>query len=244
MQFRHAFFYMLEGKAVKLPHWSGYWVWENGTIMMYTKEGEVLDIRKTERPAYTFSNIADVNWEVCERPSIPVKKTEQKEPVAEIKTAINEAAPKIDEVINIDIEHKITLYLKNYNVAISVAVVADDLHGPLFYLGIWDNGENREQAEREAELNLYKHIQQHRGMPYDSKQSDVRNVFPPLINRADVLSNPIWMEMLSEVIFSAMVTLRVLYSAVKTSELDVAHTPESSLRMNDLNTSNQGFTGR
>ena len=143
MQFRHAFFHMLEGKAVKLPHWSGYWVWENGTIMMYTKEGDVLDIRKTERPAYTFSNIADVNWEVCDRPSIPAKKPEQKEPVFSTNAVINEATPKTDEVINIDIENKITLYLKNCNVAISVAVIEDDRHGPLFYLGIWDHGQNR-----------------------------------------------------------------------------------------------------
>lgn len=66
MDFRHAFFEMLSGRAVRLPDWSGYWVWENGTIMMYTKEGTSMDIRDTKNPGYTFCNIAEKTWEVCE----------------------------------------------------------------------------------------------------------------------------------------------------------------------------------
>ena len=67
MDFRHAFFAMLDGKAVRLPDWGGYWVWENGTIMMHTKEGTAMDIRETKSPGYTFSNIAEKTWEVCEK---------------------------------------------------------------------------------------------------------------------------------------------------------------------------------
>lgn len=69
MDFRYAFFEMLSGRAVRLPHWSGYWAWEDGSIKMHTKDGKVLDIRETTNPGYTFSNIASKNWEVCE-PSI------------------------------------------------------------------------------------------------------------------------------------------------------------------------------
>ena len=64
MDFRHAFFHMLNGRKVRLSHWKGYWAWENNTIMIHTKEGEVIDIRDTDNVAYTFSNIATNDWEV------------------------------------------------------------------------------------------------------------------------------------------------------------------------------------
>ena len=58
MDFRHAYFEMLSGRAVRLPDWSGYWAWENGTIMMHSKDSSALDIRHTQNPGYTFTNIA------------------------------------------------------------------------------------------------------------------------------------------------------------------------------------------
>lgn len=64
MDFRHAFFEMLNGKKVKLPDWGGYWAWENNTIMIHCKDGTVLDIRDTKNVAYTFINIIDKHWEV------------------------------------------------------------------------------------------------------------------------------------------------------------------------------------
>ena len=66
MDFRHAFFQMLSGRAVRLPSWGGYWMWENVTIMMHSRDGKVTDIRQTDNPGYTFSNIACHGWEVCE----------------------------------------------------------------------------------------------------------------------------------------------------------------------------------
>lgn len=76
MNFRRAFFEMLDGKAVRLPSWRGYWVWENGSIKMHTKEGAVLDIRETKTPGYTFSNVASNDWEVCEPVILEDKKSE------------------------------------------------------------------------------------------------------------------------------------------------------------------------
>ena len=58
MNFKDAFKAMKEGKKVKLPSWAGYWAWEDGTIMMHCKDGAVIDLRDTERPEYTFSNMA------------------------------------------------------------------------------------------------------------------------------------------------------------------------------------------
>lgn len=64
MSFRNAFIYMLQGQKVKLPHWEGYWCWENGTIMMHCADGRVLDIRQTDDMLFTMSNVASCDWEV------------------------------------------------------------------------------------------------------------------------------------------------------------------------------------
>lgn len=72
MDFRHAYFAMLSGKAVRLPEWGGYWVWERSKkygdccIQMHCRDGRVIDIRDSEEPGYTFSNVAETRWEVCE----------------------------------------------------------------------------------------------------------------------------------------------------------------------------------
>ena len=66
MTFREAWFQMLSGKKIKLPQWSGYWAWENGTIMMHCRDGRVIDIRETDNPAYTFTNVASREWQVVE----------------------------------------------------------------------------------------------------------------------------------------------------------------------------------
>ena len=44
----------------------GYWAWENNTIMMHCRDGSVTDIRQTDNPAYTFTNIAQRDWMVSE----------------------------------------------------------------------------------------------------------------------------------------------------------------------------------
>ena len=66
MEFREAFKAMLAGKKVRLPSWKGYWAWENGTIMMHCWDGEVLDIRNTDNPEYTFTNIASSAWKIVD----------------------------------------------------------------------------------------------------------------------------------------------------------------------------------
>ena len=58
MNFRQALAFMKTGGKVKRPHWSGYWAFENGTIMMHTKEGEVLDLFDTK-----MRNIHWITWQ-------------------------------------------------------------------------------------------------------------------------------------------------------------------------------------
>lgn len=73
MNFKEAWELMRQGAAVKLPSWGGYWCLdEKGeTIMMHTKDGEVLDIRQTDRPLYTFGNIASDEWQIADENNCP-----------------------------------------------------------------------------------------------------------------------------------------------------------------------------
>ena len=72
MNFGQAFELMKQGVKVKLPNWAGYWAWENGTIMMHCKDGEVIDLRDTERPEYTFTNMASEDFMVADEKNTSV----------------------------------------------------------------------------------------------------------------------------------------------------------------------------
>lgn len=72
MNFKEAFQAMKNGKKVKLPGWAGYWAWENGTIMMHCKEGEIIDLRNTDRPEYTFDNMASDEFIIAEEENTPI----------------------------------------------------------------------------------------------------------------------------------------------------------------------------
>lgn len=65
MKFKEAYRLMREDKKVKLPSWSGFWCWDKNkeSIIMHTKDGEVLDIRDTKNVGYTLSNILSDDWE-------------------------------------------------------------------------------------------------------------------------------------------------------------------------------------
>ena len=62
LTWRQAWFELLNGRKIKLPSWTGYWKWENNTIMIHESSGEIIDIRETKNPAYTFTNIAENYW--------------------------------------------------------------------------------------------------------------------------------------------------------------------------------------
>lgn len=62
LSWRQAWFELLNGRKIKLPSWTGYWKWENNTIMIHESSGEIIDIRETKNPAYTFTNIAENYW--------------------------------------------------------------------------------------------------------------------------------------------------------------------------------------
>lgn len=72
MKFGLALSLMKQGFKVKLPSWSGYWCWEDNTIMMHCKDGKVLDIRNTDRVEYTMSNISSEDWIIANKGNTPI----------------------------------------------------------------------------------------------------------------------------------------------------------------------------
>lgn len=66
MKFIYALELLKQGKKIKLPSWSGYWIKEDDTVKMYCKDGRVLDIRESEDVFYTLSNIASEDWKLAE----------------------------------------------------------------------------------------------------------------------------------------------------------------------------------
>ena len=73
MLFRKAFELMKQGMKVKPPSWAGYWYRskEKQTIIMHTKDGIDMDIRETQIPDYTFSNIASDEWTLADSKNCP-----------------------------------------------------------------------------------------------------------------------------------------------------------------------------
>lgn len=79
MNFVEALKVMKNGAKVKLPSWGGYWYWdpEKETIMIQCRQqdsdqGELLDIRETQRVEYTLSNVASYEWIIADENNCPV----------------------------------------------------------------------------------------------------------------------------------------------------------------------------
>lgn len=64
MKFQAAYSYLKQGHNIKLPEWGGFWRWDNDTIMIYTRGGDVLDIRETKSVDYTIGFMFRDDWEI------------------------------------------------------------------------------------------------------------------------------------------------------------------------------------
>lgn len=64
MNFASAMFAMERGHKVKRSHWSGYWVIEDGELIMHCRDGRVLNLRESEDMVYTLRNISCNDWEI------------------------------------------------------------------------------------------------------------------------------------------------------------------------------------
>lgn len=79
MKFTEALREMKEGKKVKLPSWGGYWYWdkEKQTVMIQCRpqdsdQGDLLDIRETQRVEYTLLNVTSDEWIIADETNCPV----------------------------------------------------------------------------------------------------------------------------------------------------------------------------
>ena len=81
MKFLKALELMKNGEKVKLPSWGGYWYWdaEKETVMMQCRpqdtdkgQGQLLDIRETQRVEYTLSNVCSDEWIIANEKNTPV----------------------------------------------------------------------------------------------------------------------------------------------------------------------------
>ena len=80
MRFVEALKAMKNGAKVKLPSWGGYWCWDadKETIMIHCRpqdsdhQGEILDIRETQRVEYTLSNVASDEWVIADESNTPI----------------------------------------------------------------------------------------------------------------------------------------------------------------------------
>ena len=64
MVFKEAFEALKQGKKIKLPHWTGYWKVQDGSVKMFCKDGRILDLRECDDIFYTLGNIISDDWEV------------------------------------------------------------------------------------------------------------------------------------------------------------------------------------
>lgn len=73
MKFADAYLKMRNGEKIKRPSWGGYWFWDDNekTIVIHTKDGDELDIRKTERVEYTTDNIIADDWIIATAENCP-----------------------------------------------------------------------------------------------------------------------------------------------------------------------------
>lgn len=74
MNFAKALELMKQGHKVKLPSWGGFWYWDpvKDTVMMRTKDDELLDIRETQVVAYTLLNVASDEWIIADKENTPI----------------------------------------------------------------------------------------------------------------------------------------------------------------------------
>ena len=66
MNFASAFISMQRGHKIKRKHWQGYWIIENGEILMYCRDCKVINIRESTDILYTVSNMACNDWEIAD----------------------------------------------------------------------------------------------------------------------------------------------------------------------------------
>ena len=74
MKFIEALKAMKDGQKVKLPSWGGYWVYDpdGDKIWMHCRNGDLKEIRETDRLSYTLENICSEEWMIADETNTPL----------------------------------------------------------------------------------------------------------------------------------------------------------------------------
>ena len=65
MNFNKAFEALQAGMPIKREEWQGYWVLEDGKVIIHLKEGTDLNILDTDDVMFTLSHMGEDDWEVA-----------------------------------------------------------------------------------------------------------------------------------------------------------------------------------
>lgn len=66
MIFKQAYEALKQGKDIKIPSWKGFWRKEDGTIVMYCKDGSKVPFLETECIFVDIDNIVADDWEIVD----------------------------------------------------------------------------------------------------------------------------------------------------------------------------------
>ena len=70
MDFKRAYEALKFGADIKRKHWKGFWRMEDGTIMMYCKDGRKLKITESEDVFFTIDGMMADDWEIIDGSTI------------------------------------------------------------------------------------------------------------------------------------------------------------------------------
>lgn len=66
MDFKKAYEALKQGADIKRKHWKGFWRKEDGTIVMYCKDGRKLKITESEDIFFTIDGMMADDWEIVD----------------------------------------------------------------------------------------------------------------------------------------------------------------------------------
>lgn len=71
--FYDLFVQFVAGTPIKRKDWGGYWKYNEGNIYIFTKTGEVINLRNSEDIIFTLSHLGMHDWEIATDKNCSIK---------------------------------------------------------------------------------------------------------------------------------------------------------------------------